>query len=91
MSWNYRVIRREIDDGGQMIQWFGIHEVYYAEDGVTPRMASADPVKCEGEDMPWLIDALFRALTLPVLDENLKPLLEETPGVPSPPSPDSSV
>lgn len=49
MSWNYRVMRREF--AGEVS--FGIHEVYYNEDG-SIRNWTTDPVSCGGETIEEL-------------------------------------
>jgi hypothetical protein len=67
--WNYRIIRKSDSfvEGGEM---FGIHEVYYHDDG-TPRTCTVDPVEPVGETRDELKDVfgMFRlAFDKPVLD-----------------------
>lgn len=45
MSWNYRVMRHTISNGEE---WYGIHEVYYEEDG-TIKFYSTDSIHPHGE------------------------------------------
>ena len=68
MSWNYRVIARPTPQQ----EWtFGIHEVYYAEDGA-PEMWSEDPIAPFGETLGELRDDIIyqlAAFTKPALVE----------------------
>ena len=66
MSWNYRVMRHEMDEG----YWYGIHEVFYDEDG-RPQRHSVDPQPVVGDDpdvLPDIIDRFKLALQKPVLE-----------------------
>jgi len=66
MSWNHRVIRQVCD--GEV--FFGIHEVFYNDEGV-PDMCTEDAVGVFGEDMEGLIQTLEwmrKALGQPILE-----------------------
>lgn len=91
VSWNYRVIQHDYDDGaGGTETMFGIHEVHYDDNG-EPTMMSAEPVRAECEDLLWMLRVFSEAATRPILDENLKPVgLEGTQAVEKLLSPDSS-
>lgn len=78
-GWNHRVIRVTTRDGGE---WFGIHEVYYTEDG-KPNMYSADPEPIVGDDVEslrWALDRMREALDKPALTPDDFP----SPDKPSP-------
>jgi len=66
MTWNYRVVKKTYT--GDTL--FGIHEVYYDDDG-KPEMVTVDPVGIVGDDMNELRREYvyyLRALLRPVLD-----------------------
>ena len=66
MSWNNRVIRQVIN--GETC--FGIHEVYYTDEG-EPHMCTADPVESFGETLKELSGVIARfwmATEKPVLE-----------------------
>jgi hypothetical protein len=66
MSWNYRVVRRQDESG----IWYGIHEVYYSDDG-RPTACTEDAVKPGGDTLEELrndIRYFKEALEKPVLD-----------------------
>lgn len=68
MSWNYRVIKTII--GGE--ESYGIHEVYYDEQG-KPKMYSKDPVPAYGETLLELkedMERLLKAFNTPILTED---------------------
>lgn len=71
MTWNYRVVRQvEIDERGREEVCYGIHEVYYDEDGV-PTTCTVNPVAPFGESPDELaedMDRMRKALEEPVLD-----------------------
>jgi hypothetical protein len=64
MPWNYRIIRR-IDDTGT---YYGIHEVYYHEDG-RPRRCSTFPSQVCSLDVSGTLLKMQQALSRPVLVE----------------------
>jgi hypothetical protein len=47
MSWNYRVVKGTTEDGGE---YFGIHEIYYNDDGGI-RSMSEGPEPVAGETL----------------------------------------
>lgn len=66
MSWNYRVIRHTVD--GET--GYGVHEVYYNEDG-KPIACTEEPAKPYGETPDELAKDVLHfasALEKPVLD-----------------------
>lgn len=73
MTWNYRVIKSVYDVVGQPDEvTYGIHEVYYDEDG-KPTSCTAEPVSLYGETLEELQEEAARfvqACTLPVLTED---------------------
>lgn len=65
MSWNYRVMERQVAGEESYI----ISEVYYNEDG-TIRGCTPSPVVCAAEsieDMQWFVQQLEEALHKPVI------------------------
>ena len=81
MSWNYRVIRREFENGEPQL---AIHEVYYDENGAV-RSWTLNPVVPAGETFEEFSEDLFfyrGAVGRPVLEEkelekDIKSLTEE--------------
>lgn len=70
MSWNYRVVRRRHEYGGKDVYTFGIHEVYYNDEG-KPRNLTVDPVTLCGqsrEDVREDLELMLGAFSSPVLD-----------------------
>ena len=68
MSWNYRVMKHTIAAPSNSNDWFGIHEVYYDEDGAIT-MYSSDPMSPMGEteeelksDIDKMMDAFINIL-----------------------------
>ena len=65
-AWNYRIVKKTYY--GEPL--FGIHEVYYSEDG-KPEMVTVDPVGPAGDTFEELlsdVEFMVAALTKPVLD-----------------------
>lgn len=81
MSWNYRLVRHHyLDQNDDVVSFLAVHEVYYEDDGTTPRAYSEEPVKLEqdvtdgDEDAAIMaittaIDTIRDAVTRPILDE----------------------
>jgi len=70
MTWNHRVIRKEYKGFNEIEIQFGIHEVYYNDDGV-PDMCTENPVDVVGDNIKELKQTLRwmrKALSQPVLD-----------------------
>ena len=84
MSWNYRVIagRKETHSTGEVYTPYGIHEVYYSDEGVPTHMSSAsvdltywsedeetdsDVVKKMRLDLGYMLEALDK----PILSHEL--------------------
>ena len=66
MSWNHRVIRRKYPGGG--VLW-GIHEVYYDDDG-KPRSCTENPIRIQEysvSDLKKTMKRIRRALKKPAL------------------------
>lgn len=57
MTWNYRIVKHVT--GGT--EWFGIHEVYYDDDG-KPRAMTEEPVRMDAETVDDLIHAIEHVL-----------------------------
>lgn len=68
MSWNYRVMK--VADPSDDV--FGIHEVYYDENGVKGWTQSPVRLVSDTADFNWLFDKLKEAVAKPVLNENGK-------------------
>lgn len=69
MSWNHRVIKQAYLCYDEYETIFGIHEVYYNEDG-SLRNYTTDPVAPIGADMDelrWTLEKMLMALDKPVL------------------------
>lgn len=63
--WNYRVVRRLNNDTPE----FGIHEVYYAKNGL-PTACSADPITVTRSSVNELraeLQAMLKAFNKPIL------------------------
>ena len=67
MTWNYRVIRKTQTGYDNLGEYYGIHEVYYDDDG-NPEMVTVEPVGPDGdtyeelvEDISCMIDAFGKA------------------------------
>ncbi len=66
MTWNYRVVKKR--SGCE--EFYGIHEVYYSEDG-KPEMVTMEPVAIVGDSLLELQEEFvhyLRALLKPVLN-----------------------
>ena len=66
MRWNHRVMRIVHNDDAPI---YGIHEVYYHDDG-TPRAYSSEPVDVSADDiegLKWTLEMMLAALSKPVL------------------------
>ena len=69
MSWNYRVLRREVGIVEQEPE-LGIYEVYYSDEGL-PNACSAQPQSPRGDSLKSLHEDFLRmakAFSKPVLD-----------------------
>ena len=70
MTWNYRVVRKTNTGYDMLDEYYGIHEVYYDDDG-NPEMVTVDPVGIVGDSLLELRQEYvyyLRALLRPVLD-----------------------
>ena len=68
--WNYRVLRYPEGDPRSARHTYGIHEVYYADDG-SAASCTVEPIQLVAfdlNDLEWRLSALQEALTKPVLD-----------------------
>jgi hypothetical protein len=66
MSWSYRIVKTNV--GG--VSWFGVHEVYYDDEG-KPTMVSQESVSLEEEtvdDLDFLIGKIKIAMKQPILN-----------------------
>ncbi len=70
MTWSYRVVRKIETGYDNLGEYYGIHEVYYDDDG-KPEMVTVDPIGPAGDtlkelkcDLAYMLDALKK----PVLD-----------------------
>ena len=66
--WNYRVVRYRMGDG------FGLHEVYYGDDGKPDGMTRDPLVACDAEEGP---DGIRKSLELALKDTLERPILDE--------------
>lgn len=69
MGWNHRVMVRESWWNGKNYISFGIHEVYYDEDGV-PNSYTADAIDTSFEDfkgLRWSINKMKEGMKKPIL------------------------
>lgn len=79
MSWNYRIVRRLVEDGvnKEPQPWFGVHEAYYDKNGQITNITEK-PVAVEGESVEELNGVramMFAATKHPVLDyETMQPV-----------------
>lgn len=65
-TWNYRILAHQ-HEGGEV--WFGVHEVYYNEDGI-PNATTENPatVSCDSiNEMRKDLKLIKSAFTKPVL------------------------
>lgn len=70
MSWNYRMFKETYESHGISEEYITMREVYYKEDGVTPRAYSSDAVAPRGTDINEL------SISLKHMDDALhKPIL----------------
>lgn len=71
MTWNYRVLRRTFVEGEDVKEYYGIHEVYYDDEG-KPEACTTEAISIDYfEDfgaVQWAVDKITEALALPVLD-----------------------
>jgi hypothetical protein len=63
LTWNYRIIRHVDPEG----EWYGIHEVYYDDQG-QPHSLTANPVPIDAETPEELRRLLDEAFEKPVLN-----------------------
>ena len=78
MSWNYRVIHHKpttkvIENNSYEVEgWYGIHEVYYEDDNITPKMYAidADVMSAEKEDLKDILELMLLSLDRQVLDKD---------------------
>jgi hypothetical protein len=70
-TWNYRIIRHHEPE-----VWFGLHEVYYDDQG-RPESYTADPISfvCDGDEGP---EGITKSLRLALSDAEQRPLLDES-------------
>ena len=76
MGWNYRIIHHDVGEHS----WYGIHEVYYKDNGdVRCYSTKPDPICGEELDsLDWMLEHMNEAATKPVLKESdLNKLFEE--------------
>ncbi len=73
MSWNYRVVKTvtKIPLGDMDIS-YGIHEVYYDENGdiVNISESLAHPLSDDLEGLKWSLERMMEACNKPVIDYN---------------------
>ena len=70
MTWNYRVIRKTETGYDNLGEFFGIHEVYYDDDG-NPEMVTVEPIGPAGDTFEELlsdVECMVAALKKPVLN-----------------------
>jgi len=69
MTWNYRIMHYR-DEHPEFGHPFGIHEVYYADDGSveTWTEAAIPLVGHDLDDLEWQLRAMLEALQKPVLE-----------------------
>ena len=68
--WDYRVVRRESEDG-ETGDWYSVQEIYYDEDG-TP-MAQTMDLMVEQDTITGMrtqLESMLKSLDEPVLDES---------------------
>lgn len=72
MTWNYRVVRKTFKtDEGTEGHSYGVHEVYYNEDGHTPKLCTKNSIEPYGETEEELVaqfKTMAKAFNKPVLD-----------------------
>jgi hypothetical protein len=71
MSWDYRVLRRKEQAGGETSYWYAIHEVFYDADQDLPHSWTENAIQPGGEDMDELeqdLTYMREALSKPVLE-----------------------
>lgn len=71
MSWNYRVVRYS-DTCEESGSFFLIEEVYYDDDGVTPRSHTVEGAAVGSgtlDELSGVLDVMREALDKPVLDD----------------------
>jgi len=72
MSWNYRVMKREVKTPSGTEEFYAIYEVYYDKNN-NVKMWSEDPVHIQGETLKELkqdLEYYAEALNKPVLNYN---------------------
>ena len=69
MSWNYRIMKHDSDAD----PWYGLHEVYYGDDGRITRW-SAEPARFSSETASGIHESLLRAR----VDARKRPILLES-------------
>lgn len=70
MTWNYRVVKKSNTGYDNLDEYYGIHEVYYDDDG-KPEMVTVDPVGAAGDTLEELkhdLAYMIAALDMPVLN-----------------------
>jgi len=70
VTWNYRVVKKTNTGYDNLEEYYGIHEVYYSEEGV-PEMVTVEPVGPAGDTLEELkqdLAYMLEALKKPVLD-----------------------
>jgi hypothetical protein len=69
MTWNYRIMRYR-DEHPEFGHSFGIHEVYYGDDGSVENWTE-DAITLVGpdlDDLEWQLRAMLEAFQKPVLE-----------------------
>lgn len=68
MTWNHRVIKRTFPDSADPSTYFGIHEVFYAPEGMSCTTEPVDVFSDSVEGLRETLERMLRALDKPVLD-----------------------
>jgi hypothetical protein len=73
MTWNYRVLKKVHQRGNEENEEeYGIYEVYYKDDGTTPKAQSAGPDRVSAytlEELREVWSMMGNAFALPILDD----------------------
>lgn len=71
MNWNYRVLRRTFIEDGEAKEYYGIHEVYYDEEG-KPKCCTVDAIALDYfgnvDGVKWALHEMMKGLADPILD-----------------------
>jgi hypothetical protein len=61
--WNHRVVKRKVREFDKVVDWYGIHEVFYGlGDGDEKLSWTTDAISVEGESVAELRETLGRML-----------------------------